>query len=102
MGTLLSALAVAYRDFRFVIPFMVSIWMFASPVAYPFKIIPEQWRLLYALNPMAGIISGFRSAILGEPFYWGAIGVSFSVSLVLFMIAAFYFRRIERRFADIV
>lgn len=102
IGTFLSALAVAYRDFRYVIPFMVSIWMFVSPVAYPFKVVPQEWRLLYALNPMAGIISGFRSAMLGEPFYWSAIGISFSVSLLLFVVGAFYFRRIERRFADIV
>lgn len=102
IGTFLSALAVAYRDFRYVIPFMVQIWMFASPVAYPFSIIPDQWKLVYALNPMAGIISGFRSAMLGEPFYWTAMAISFSVSLVMFAVGSFYFRRIERRFADIV
>ncbi len=104
-GTILSALAVAYRDFRYMIPFMVQIWMFASPVAYPSNVVPERWRLVYAINPMAGIISGFRSAMLGdehEPFQWGQMGVSFSVAVVLFLIGAFYFRRIERRFADIV
>lgn len=102
VGTILSALAVAYRDFRYVIPFMVQIWMFASPVAYPLKIVPEKWQLVYALNPMAGVISGFRSAMLGEPFRWGVLGVSFAVAAILFLIGAFYFRRIERRFADIV
>jgi len=102
VGTILSALAVAYRDFRYVIPFMVQIWMFASPVAYPLKIVPEKWQLVYALNPMAGVISGFRSAMLGEPFCWGVLGVSFAVAALVFLIGAFYFRRIERRFADIV
>lgn len=102
VGTFLSALAVAYRDFRHVIPFMVQIWMFVSPVAYPYDIVPEKWRLLYALNPMAGIISGYRSAILGEPFRWGAIGISFAVALTSFIVGAAYFRRVERRFADIV
>lgn len=102
VGTFLSALAVAYRDFRHVIPFLAQIWMFASPVAYPITVVPEKWRLLYALNPMAGIISGYRSALLGEPFHWGMIGVSFLVAMILFVMGAFYFRRIERRFADIV
>ena len=102
VGTILSALAVAYRDFRYVIPFMVQIWMFASPVAYPLKVVPEQWQLIYALNPMVGVISGFRSAMLGEPFRWAVLGVSFTVAALVFLIGAFYFRRIERRFADIV
>ena len=101
-GTFLSALAVAYRDVRHAIPFLVQIWLFASPVAYPFKVIPDGLKLVYALNPMAGIISGFRSAMLGEPFFWPAIAISFAVSMVLFVVGALYFRRIERRFADIV
>ncbi len=102
VGTFLSALAVAYHDFRHLIPFMVQIWMFVSPVAYPLNIIPEKWQLIYALNPMAGIISGYRCALLGEPFRWGVLGVSFAVAVVLFLVGAFYFRRVERRFADIV
>jgi lipopolysaccharide transport system permease protein len=101
-GTLLSALTVAYRDFRYVIPFLVQIWMFASPVAYPAEIVPPAWQLAYAVNPMAGIISGFRSALLGEPCRWGPVLVSLAVALVVFFAGAFYFRRVERRFADIV
>jgi lipopolysaccharide transport system permease protein len=101
-GTFLSALTVAYRDFRYVIPFLVQIWMFASPVAYPFEVVPQQWQLLYAVNPMAGIISGYRSALLGEPFQWGAIGVSLLSGAILFVVGTLYFRRVERRFADIV
>ena len=102
VGTFLSALAVAYRDFRYVIPFMIQIWMFASPVAYPLKVVPAQWRLVYALNPMTGIISGYRSALLGERFYWDCLFVSLLVAIVLFVAGAVYFRRVERRFADIV
>ena len=102
IGFVLAALTVAYRDFRYVIPFMVQMGMFVSPVAYPFKVIPEEWRLLYSLNPMAGIISGFRSAILNEPFRLDCLGVSLAAALLTFVAGAFYFRRVERRFADIV
>ena len=102
VGTFLSALAVAYRDFRYVIPFMIQLWMFSSPVAYPFEVVPEKWRMLYALNPMAGIISGYRSALLNEPFQWAAIAISMSVSILAFFVGVIYFRRVERRFADIV
>ena len=68
MGTLLAALVIAYRDFRYVIGFMVQLWMFASPVAYPLHVVPEKYQLWYALNPMVGMIAGFRFALLGEPF----------------------------------
>ncbi|MGO8747658.1 MAG: ABC transporter permease, partial [Thermoguttaceae bacterium] len=94
VGTMLAALTVAYRDFRYVVPFMVQIWMFLSPVVFPFEIIPQKWRLIYCLNPMAGIISGFRSAILGRPFHLDAIAVSVSVALVILVIGSYYFRRV--------
>ena len=102
VGTFLSARSVAYRDFRYVIPFLIQIWMFASPVAYPFSVVPEKWRSLYALNPMVGMLSGFRSAVLNEPFHCGPIAVSSLVIVVFAVVAAFYFRRVERRLADIV
>jgi len=102
VGTLLSALTVTYRDFRHVVSFLVQIWMFASPVAYSFEKVPERWRLPYAINPMAGIISGYRSALLNQPFHWDAIGVSLLVSLIVFIVGTVFFRRVERRFADIV
>jgi lipopolysaccharide transport system permease protein len=98
---LLSALTVHYRDFRFVIPFMVQIWQYVSPVVYPTEIIPARWRLLYALNPLAGIISGFRSSVFGLPFDWPVIAVSTGASAALFILGVAYFRRTERRFADI-
>ena len=101
-GTLLSALTVAYRDFRYVVPFLLQVWMFASPVAYPLSLVPERWQALYALNPMAGIIDGYRSSLLGEPLHGTCLVVSVASAAVLFLIGTAYFRRFERRFADIV
>src|SRR5262249_32690855 len=97
VGMLLSALMVAYRDFRYGVPFLVQIWMFASPVMYPSKIVPEKWRLILFLNPMAGLIDGFRAAFLGQPFHWNSIGISLVISVALFFAGAAYFRRVEKR-----
>lgn len=102
MGTLLAALVIAYRDFRYVIGFLVQLWMFASPVVYPLQLIPEKYQLWYALNPMVGMIAGFRFALLGEPFPWACFAISAAVSLVLLVVGILYFRRVERRFADII
>lgn len=98
---LLSALTVSYRDFRFVIPFMVQAWQFLSPVVYPSSIVPERYRLLFALNPMTGAIEAFRWATLGVPCDWSTIVVSTLSSLLLFVLGVMYFRKTERRFADI-
>lgn len=102
VGTLLSALTVAYRDFRYVVPFLVQIWMFITPVIYPSSIIPQEWRWLQSLNPMAGLIDGFRASFLGRPLDWPNILISMGVSIVLFFIGVIYFRSVERRFADII
>jgi lipopolysaccharide transport system permease protein len=102
VGTLLAALVIAYRDFRYVIGFMVQLWMFASPLAYPVDMVPEEWRLLYALNPMVGVIDGFCAALLGTALRWDIIGVSAASAGTLLVVGLFYFKRIERRFADIV
>jgi lipopolysaccharide transport system permease protein len=102
VGTLCAALVVAYRDFRYVITFVVQLWMFASPVAYPLEAVPAGWRLLYAINPVVGMISGFRSCLLDEPFAWDCIGVSFLGGLGFLLAGLFYFRQVERRFADII
>jgi lipopolysaccharide transport system permease protein len=102
IGTLLSALTAAYRDFRYVVPFMVQIWMFATPVAYPTSIVPEGWRWLFYLNPMTGLIEGFRSAFLGRPFDIPALLVSFVIVVALFVVGVAYFEKVERRFADII
>jgi lipopolysaccharide transport system permease protein len=100
-GYILSALTVVYRDFRFVIPFMIQAMMYLSPVVYPLRIIPEKYHVYAALNPMTGIIHAFRSAILGTPFNPILLEISASVVLVLFVFGLFYFRKTERRFADI-
>ncbi|MBL1353141.1 MAG: ABC transporter permease [Zetaproteobacteria bacterium] len=102
VGTLLSALTVAYRDFRFVVPFMVQIWMYATPVVYPVSLVPEKWQWLLFLNPMTGVIEAFRSAFLDRPFDLPSIGISLLMSMVIFIVGVAYFERVERRFADII
>jgi len=104
VGTLLSALTVAYRDFRYVVPFMVQLWMFATPCIYldAGKVIGPRWQALLPLNPAYGLIANFRQAMLGGPLDLYALAVSGTVSLVLLLLGCFYFRRVERRFADII
>ncbi len=102
VGTLLSALTVEFRDFRYVVPFMVQLWMYATPVIYPPEIVPARWQFLYQLNPLVGLVGGFRSALLGLDFQWGQIGFSFLLSLAFFLGGAAYFRAVERRFADVI
>jgi len=102
VGTLLSALNVAYRDFRYVIPFLIQLWMFATPVVYPASLVPERWQWLLHLNPMAGLIEGFRSAFLGRPFDLLGLMISFTVAAVIFLLGIMYFEKVERRFADII
>jgi lipopolysaccharide transport system permease protein len=103
VGTFLCALNVAYRDFRYVMGFLAQLWMFATPVVWPASLAPEKWRWLLAINPMTGLIEGFRSATLGhQPLDWRSLGISSLVGLICFLLGASYFRRIERTFADII
>lgn len=102
IGTALSALTVAYRDFRYLVPFLIQIWMFITPVLYPASLVPERWRWVFSLNPMAGLIEGFRSAFLARPFDASGILIGFAVSCALFSIGVVYFAQVERRFADII
>lgn len=103
MGLWLAAVNVQYRDFRYVVPFMVQLWMFVSPVVYPVSMLPARFRLVYALNPMTGVIEGFRAALLGTiAFPWGILGISAVVSTVLLIGGLAYFRSVERRFADVI
>jgi len=103
IGILLSALTVAYRDFRYVVPFMVQLWMFATPTIYLHADdIGQRWRPLLPLNPAYGLIANFRVAVLGGEFDWYALTVSSVVTLVLFVTGCLYFRRVERGFADII
>jgi lipopolysaccharide transport system permease protein len=102
VGALLSALTVAYRDFQYVVPFLVQLWLFVTPVIYPSSLVPQQWRWLLSLNPMAGLIDGFRAAFLGRPLEWPHVGLSLLVAGLLFVGGAAYFRKVERRFADVI
>ena len=103
VGLWLAALNVQYRDFRYTIPFLTQFWMFASPVAYPSSLVPAACRLLYGLNPMAGVIEGFRWALLGNANpSWGLMAVSLAAVAALLIGGLFYFRRMERTFADVV
>ncbi|MGE0351085.1 ABC transporter permease [Hydrogenophaga sp.] len=101
-GLLLAALNVKYRDFRYVVPFIVQMGIYVSPVAYSTSLIPEGWRTLYYLNPMAGLIDAFRWTVLGSNFtpWLPGIGLSLSVLVVLLVAGTLYFRATERSFAD--
>lgn len=101
-GCLLSALTVSYHDFRYVVPFMLQAWMYASPVVYPVTMFPEKYHWILAINPMVGIIGAFRSTLLNQPIDWLSLGVSTFTAFALFVFGLLYFRRTERRFADIV
>lgn len=102
MGTFLSALCVAYRDVKYVVPFIIQLWMYATPVIYPASIVPKQWQWVLALNPMAGLVGGYRSIFLGEPLDWSSLSISIGISFLLLIVGIAYFRRVERRFADII
>jgi lipopolysaccharide transport system permease protein len=102
-GMFLAALNAKYRDVRYIVPFLIQLWMFASPVVYPASMIPEQYRLIYAINPMSGIIEGFRSALLGAVvFPTQMLLVSSLVSIIVVVIGALYFKQTERHFADVL
>jgi lipopolysaccharide transport system permease protein len=103
-GLWLSALTVKYRDFRYIVPFIAQFGLYVSPVGFSSKIVPEQWRLAYSLNPMVGVIDGFRWAIIGgdaaiEP---ASFALSTAMTLALLASGVWYFRRTERSFADII
>ena len=103
VGLWLSALNVEYRDVRYLVPFITQFWMYATPVAYPSTLLPEPWRTVYGLNPMAGVVEGFRWALVGAKTHPGPlIGVSALVAMLILVTGAFYFRRMEKTFADIV
>jgi lipopolysaccharide transport system permease protein len=102
LGMWTSALNVKYRDVGLALPVFIQLWMFVSPVVYPLTLVPERWRLLYSLNPLVGIIEGFRAALFGKSFNWQALGISAIVTLALLVYAGFVFKRREKTFADII
>jgi len=103
LGLVLSALNVSYRDIRYAVPFVLQLWLFASPVGYPGSAIPEKYKLLYTVNPMTGVVEGYRWALLGtdhvRPLH---LGISLGTAFVLLLGGALYFSRAERSFADVV
>ena len=103
VGMWLSALNVEYRDIRYVIPFLIQIWMFVSPVIYPVSMVSEKYRWLLALNPMGGVINAYRASLLGHnPIDWFLLGISSVIIFGLFISGLYYFRRMEKTFADVV
>jgi lipopolysaccharide transport system permease protein len=99
VGMLMSAINVKYRDVRYALPFMIQVWMFASPVIYA---VPERWRWLLALNPMTGIIEGFRAALFGQPLDALTLALSVAITIVLLVCSALVFTRMEKGFADVI
>jgi len=103
VGLWLTAMNVQFRDVRYAVPFLVQAWMFATPIAYPSSLLEEPWRTLYGINPMVGVVEGFRWALLGTDTAPGPIvGVSVLVAVALLISGLFYFRRMEKSFADVV
>jgi lipopolysaccharide transport system permease protein len=100
----ITALNVKYRDFRYVIPFVVQFGLYISPVGFRSDVVPEQWRLLYSLNPMVGVIDGFRWAICGGEFAisWPGFAASLAITVFFLWFGVRYFRKTERTFADVI
>ncbi len=102
LGLFVSALGTKYRDIRHALPFLLYLWMFSSPVIYPSSVVNESWRWALALNPMTGIINGFRSALVGRELDWSAIFISTIIILLLLIFSAYAFQRMEKNFADLI
>jgi lipopolysaccharide transport system permease protein len=103
VGLWLSALNVQFRDVRYIVPFITQFWMFATPVAYPSSLLHGHWKLIYALNPMVGVIEGFRWALLGTKTAPGPMIIASSLAALFILVTgAYYFRRMEKTFADVV
>ena len=102
VGLLSAAFTVKYRDLRHALPFIIQLWMFASPVIYPASVVPEKWKWLLLINPVAGIIEGFRASLTGHSFEWVHVSISAVITLGLLVCSVYIFRRFEDTFADVV
>ena len=102
VGMIASALTVRYRDLRHALPFLLQLWMFASPVLYPLSLVPPQWRWAFALNPLTGVLEGFRASLTGTGFDWSLVAVPLVAAPVLVCVAYYIFRRLEDTFADVI
>jgi lipopolysaccharide transport system permease protein len=102
IGFAFSALNVLFRDIKYVVPFLIQMGLFVTPVIYPVRYIPSRWQALFGLNPMAGMVLGFRYCLLGSPVYWPLVLTSLLMCLICFVVGLMLFRRIERLFADVI
>ena len=103
VGLWLSAIAARYRDVRYVVPFLLQFWLFATPVAYATSLLPQKWHVLYALNPMVGVVEGFRWSLLGSDVAIGGLALSSTIATIVVLVTgAFYFRRMERSLIDVL
>ena len=102
VGMWMSALNVNYRDVRYALPFLIQLWMFITPVIYPSSMVPARWRWLMSLNPLTGIVEGYRASLFNLPLDWRALGVSALLTLLALAYSMFTFKRMERKFADII
>jgi len=102
VGVWLSAVNVKYRDVKVAMPFLIQVWMYASPIAYPSSVVPPKFRLLYSLNPIAGITEGFRASLFGQPIAWTSLGIASVITVVLLAYASREFRKVEKTFSDII
>lgn len=102
VGMFLAALTVQYRDVRYALPFLLQFWMFATPIIFPSRIVPERWQWAITLNPMAGIIENFRAALLGAPIGWSSLAFAAVIACAILVYGAYSFRRFERKFADFI
>lgn len=100
IGLYLTAVNVKYRDFRYIIPFIVQFGLYVSPVGFNSSVVTDKWRMLYSLNPMVGVIDGFRWCLLGDPMHWRSFLVSLGITFVFLWFGIYYFRKMERSFAD--
>ena len=102
LGSWLASITVVYRDFRYIIAYLVQVWMYLTPVLYPVSFVPEKWQWLLYLNPMHGWINGIRASFLGQPIDISGVIISSILSMIIFIIGMFYFQQTQRRFADII
>jgi len=102
LGTLFSALNVRFRDVKFALPFLLQVWLIASPIFFPTSILPEKWKMIFAVNPLVGILEGFRSALFGTPLDWQTIAISAVSTLILLVVSFTIFKRLEDEFADTI
>jgi lipopolysaccharide transport system permease protein len=102
MGILFSALNAKYRDVRYVLPFLLQVWMFISPIIYPASVVPKEFRWLLALNPLTGIVEGYRAALFGQRIHWQSLAYATLFALMLLSFSAYIFRRMEKKFAEVL